>query len=39
VHEDGKFIFRADSMPDLVLDRADLEMTESNKVRPRSGKN
>ena len=33
VHEDGKFIFRADSMPDLVVNLDDLVMKDNNQVR------
>ena len=32
VHEDGKFIFKAESMPDLVIDPNDLVMREDNTV-------
>ena len=32
IFEDGKFIFRAESMPDLVINPADLVMREDNMV-------
>ncbi len=32
LHEDGKFLFRADGMPDLEVNEDDLEMTAENTV-------
>jgi hypothetical protein len=32
VHEDGKFYFRADTMPDLEVYPEDLEMTDEKRV-------
>ena len=33
VHEDGKFIVRANSMPDLEVNLDDLKMKDDNQVQ------